>query len=157
MENQILYTEVDNSGNIMDPPVTLIKDNFEKVSSTWLADRTFVEVDNNIPTLNDNQFKSYSGFSQKDNGTISKDWEITTLSHDDAVKLWVHRYRGFLLKDSDWTQGVDSPLTDSQKSEWVTYRQALRDLPASVPNPLTSESQINWPTAPNEPEYQSGE
>jgi len=157
MENQILYTEVDDSGNIMDPPVTLIKENFENVNSTWMADRTFVQVDNNLPTLNENQLKNYSGFSQKDDGTISKDWEISTLSHDEAVSLWIHRYRGFLLKESDWTQGLDSPLTDSEKLEWATYRQALRDLPANTPNPLISQSQIDWPTAPNEPEYQSGD
>jgi len=32
---------------------------------------------------------------------------------------------------SDWTQMPDSPLTDSKKQEWATYRQQLRDLPES--------------------------
>ena len=32
---------------------------------------------------------------------------------------------------SDWTQMPDSPLTDSKKQEWATYRQQLRDLPSS--------------------------
>ena len=32
---------------------------------------------------------------------------------------------------SDWTQMSDSPLSESKKQEWATYRQQLRDLPIS--------------------------
>ena len=39
--------------------------------------------------------------------------------------------RNELLAASDWTQMPDSPLTDSKKQEWATYRQELRDLPSS--------------------------
>lgn len=39
--------------------------------------------------------------------------------------------RNARLKTSDWTQMPDSPLTDSKKQEWATYRQQLRDLPSS--------------------------
>ena len=35
------------------------------------------------------------------------------------------------LLASDWTQFNDSPLSDAKKQEWATYRQALRDLPAT--------------------------
>lgn len=35
------------------------------------------------------------------------------------------------LLASDWTQFNDSPLSDVKKQEWATYRQALRDLPAT--------------------------
>ena len=44
------------------------------------------------------------------------------------------------LLESDWTQGADSPLSSSKKTEWATYRQALRDLPTADP--------IVWPTEP---------
>ena len=37
-------------------------------------------------------------------------------------------HRNNLLNQSDWTVSVDSPLSDSKKAEWKTYRQALRDL-----------------------------
>lgn len=47
-----------------------------------------------------------------------------------------------LLKNSDWTQTVDAPLSDSKKAEWATYRQALRDLPAS-------ENPNDFPTPPS--------
>jgi len=52
--------------------------------------------------------------------------------------------RNILLQESDWTTSTDSPLTDEQKAEAVTYRQALRDLPAQdgFPN-------IAFPTKPD--------
>jgi len=44
--------------------------------------------------------------------------------------------RNVFLKGSDWTQTVDAPLTDEQRAAWATYRQALRDAPASwTPGP----------------------
>ena len=49
-------------------------------------------------------------------------------------------YRNNLLAQCDWTQAADSPLSDSKKDEWKTYRQKLRDLtktaaPKSGPPP----------------------
>ena len=38
--------------------------------------------------------------------------------------------RNELLKESDWTQLNDCPLSASKKQEWATYRQELRDLPS---------------------------
>lgn len=49
------------------------------------------------------------------------------------------------LAKCDWTQGLDSPLTDIKKQEWATYRQALRDLPSNTVDP----SDISWPSLPN--------
>ena len=37
--------------------------------------------------------------------------------------------RTTLLAESDWTQMADTALSTEKKAEWVTYRQALRDLP----------------------------
>ena len=48
------------------------------------------------------------------------------------------------LTESDWTQLPDAQLSDSKKAEWVTYRQALRDLPATASDP----SNPTWPTEP---------
>ena len=36
------------------------------------------------------------------------------------------------LRYSDWTQMADSPLSDSDKASWASYRTYLRDLPASL-------------------------
>ena len=57
------------------------------------------------------------------------------------------------LADCDWTQAADSPLSDSKKAEWKTYRPALRDLPSKttpkfLPNsPRLDES--DFPTKPS--------
>mgnify|MGYP003116644577 CR=1 FL=1 len=39
--------------------------------------------------------------------------------------------RNSLLQVSDWTQTVDSPLSDEKKAEWAAYRQELRDFPTT--------------------------
>tara|TARA_B110000977_G_C10778932_1_gene377782 strand:- start:200 stop:481 length:282 start_codon:yes stop_codon:yes gene_type:complete len=59
--------------------------------------------------------------------------------------------RNKLLVESDWTQVVDSPLTTANKTQWATYRQALRDLPASSsPTIDVDENLVNvtFPTKP---------
>ena len=53
--------------------------------------------------------------------------------------------RDTLLIESDWTQFTDSPLTDSKKTDWKTYRQALRDLPATEADPENA----TFPTKPS--------
>ena len=57
------------------------------------------------------------------------------------------RRRNELLSQSDWTQFADSPLSDTKKAEWATYRQALRDLPQQYPDAITNDD-IIWPTKP---------
>ena len=41
-------------------------------------------------------------------------------------------HRDTHLAQCDWTQYSDSPLTDTKKAEWATYRQKLRDLPSTA-------------------------
>ena len=43
----------------------------------------------------------------------------------------MRKIRDSLLAASDWTQMPDSPLTDDERAAWATYRQALRDAPAT--------------------------
>ena len=62
--------------------------------------------------------------------------------------------RSLRLDDSDWTQGNDSPLSNSKKTEWATYRQTLRDLPASKDAATRKamskdENHSDWPTEPS--------
>ena len=57
----------------------------------------------------------------------------------------LRHYRDTLLRESDGTQFTDSPLTDSKKTEWKTYRQSLRDLPATESDPENP----TWPTMPS--------
>lgn len=61
--------------------------------------------------------------------------------------------RNFKLRDSDWTQTVDAPLTAEKKEEWATYRQALRDFPSGKTKqsefPTDDYGQIIWPSEPS--------
>jgi hypothetical protein len=60
----------------------------------------------------------------------------------------IRRERRTRLYQSDWTQFVDSPLSDEKKAEWAAYRQALRNLPQSQPN-LDDPAQVVWPDEPS--------
>ena len=73
----------------------------------------------------------------------------------DAIGPWLLRKkRDQLLVETDVKVLPDSPMTDSKRDEWKTYRQALRDLPASS-NPRINnqeeldESSVSWPTQPS--------
>ena len=74
----------------------------------------------------------------------------------DEIKLQqIRNIRSGLLLQSDWTQGNDSPLTNSKKAEWRTYRQQLRDFPATVDlsqiqydENLRVVLNVSWPEKP---------
>jgi hypothetical protein len=42
-------------------------------------------------------------------------------------------HRNSLLKQSDWVVLPHSPITGSKLDEWITYRQALRDISNQIP------------------------
>ena len=56
-----------------------------------------------------------------------------------AERMRLHRDR--LLKESDWTQVADAPV---DRQAWATYRQALRDFPAT----WTSGPTVDFPDTP---------
>ena len=64
----------------------------------------------------------------------------------DVVDPWDEgrRRRNSLLANSDFTQLADAPLDSGEKAAWATYRQDLRDLPATYPDYNT----VVWPTQP---------
>jgi hypothetical protein len=70
----------------------------------------------------------------------NKVWVLNT----DQAALQIRNTRTSLLTQCDWTQATDSPLTASVKQQWITYRQALRDITKQSTFPTT----VTWPTAP---------
>ena len=64
------------------------------------------------------------------------------MSNNDVNLMLSERHN--LLVDSDWTQLPDSPLTDAEKQAWATYRQQLRDFPAT----WTLGETANFPDPP---------
>ena len=64
--------------------------------------------------------------------TIPNEWLI------ERMKLQRNR----LLAQSDWTQTADNPI--SNKAAWATYRQQLRDFPAT----WTPADTVEFPDSP---------
>jgi hypothetical protein len=47
------------------------------------------------------------------------------------------------LKETDWTQLADSPLSDEEKKTIATYRQSLRDLPQTYSDSDEGTAKLN--------------
>lgn len=52
--------------------------------------------------------------------------------------------RNQLLRDTDFTQLPDYPVTEAQRAEVKAYRQTLRDIPEAIEDP----SKFVWPVMP---------
>ena len=79
------------------------------------------------------------------NVTSAADNEAAYRANVDAqAGTSVRAERDQKLIASDWTQMADSPLSDSDKTAWATYRQSLRDLPTASGFPHT----MTWPEEP---------
>lgn len=68
---------------------------------------------------------------------------------------FLRQHRNKLLAESDWTVMADSPLSETKKTEWKTYRQALRDITKTAKPKMNSSysyldpSSITFPTKPS--------
>ena len=77
--------------------------------------------------------------------------KIAELDAAEPMRL-LREERFRLLSECDWAQGADVP--NSIKTAWQTYRQQLRDLPASA-SPKLDEfyeldlSSVTWPSKPS--------
>jgi hypothetical protein len=69
---------------------------------------------------------------------MGNDNEVTDQIYLERLRYW----RNGELARTDWTQVADSVC---DKTAWATYRQALRDLPASNSDPR----KIELPSAPS--------
>ena len=110
----------------------------------WKPDSKYVIIGN-----------SYSGLDWKSSDTKPTESEVTAkiTELNDAEPMRLLRVeRDKLLTDCDWTQSRD--ITLSNDADWKTYRQELRDLPASASPTLDSDgnlkmSSVTWPTKPS--------
>ena len=71
---------------------------------------------------------------------------LNTLFDDGDIldEWWIERMRNHrdrLLVESDWTQVADAPV---DQQAWATYRQALRDFPAT----WTAGPEADFPDTP---------
>lgn len=67
------------------------------------------------------------------NAKISRDNELAIIG--------LREKRNKLLQESDWTQVADAPV---DRTAWATYRQSLRDLPATAKDIFNP----TWPVKP---------
>ena len=77
--------------------------------------------------------------------------KISELDAAEPMRL-LRKERNSLLNKTDWTQNDDVP-TETQ-TKWQTYRQQLRDLPATAsptldPMQETGINNVSWPTEPS--------
>jgi len=98
----------------------------------------------------------YSGIEWLDSGQTKPtekeiNDKISELDSPEPMRL-LREERTNRLKECDWTQFPDVP--DATRTAWQTYRQQLRDLPASA-SPKLDEiyeldlSSVTWPTKPS--------
>ena len=73
--------------------------------------------------------------------------EITRLEKLEPMKI-LRTERNELIAATDWRATIDYQGTD--QAEWLTYRQALRDLPATAEPKLENGglTNVTWPEKP---------
>ena len=92
----------------------------------------------------------YANLVGDDKPTESEiDTEVTRLNNAEPMRL-LRVERNERLTKTDWRASSDLTLADA----WKTYRQALRDLPASASPKLDSNynldsTSVTWPTEPS--------
>ena len=95
----------------------------------------------------------YSDLNWQDSSTKPTeseiDAEVTRLNNAEPMRL-LRVERDARLTACDWRASSDLTISDA----WKTYRQALRDLPASASPSLDSNydldlTSVTWPTEPS--------
>jgi len=84
----------------------------------------------------------YSGFTWQDNGPAPTeaeiDAEVTRLNNAEPMRL-LRVERNARLSETDYMALSDTTMTDA----WKTYRQQLRDLPASATPKLDAQGNLD--------------
>ena len=116
-------------------------------SSFW----TFYDDEENIDSYDSLEWDSGNTATAPTKDEIQA--EITRLDSVERFTL-LRRTRDRLLTESDWTRLDDNGLSSDKKTEWATYRQALRDLPFTADPKLDEaydldQSTVTWPTKPS--------
>ena len=99
----------------------------------------------------------YSGLQWLDSGTAPTeseiDAEVTRLNNAESMRL-LRVERDKRLTACDWIITMHKELGTNIPAAWKTYRQSLRDLPASASPSLDASGELDltsvtWPTEPS--------
>ena len=110
------------------PYETSVRDGVEQVDGKWFT-----------------KFVVGPVFTDNDEGTAAEQETAYRARIDATVGAAVREERGRKLAACDWTVLTDSPLTTAKKTEWKTYRQALRDITSAEGFP----HDVTWPSEPS--------
>ena len=113
----------------------------------WNGSSGEIEYNDGKANLGITSIGIYSQAETTFNNEIQRQKDLGDASVSQSSFLWekLRSERDSLLLFSDFTQLGDIGLSDSKKAEWVTYRKALRDLPANTSDPANP----TWPTKPS--------
>jgi ABC-type enterochelin transport system ATPase subunit len=123
------------------------------------SDKTYasilmLDIGESIPCVMDAAFrqrlKDHTASRLVPEETIQDKYADFTLAHNLVI---LRNERNTRLTDSDLFGLADYPFSsDVVKQEWFTYRQALRDITTTYPNPVTDDDDnligITWPSKP---------
>lgn len=73
---------------------------------------------------------------------ITQNWEYKTEWLEENINNKIQKY----LRESDWTQLLDSPITQEEQKEWAEYRRKLRLVKYQETYPYA----VQWPEEPKE-------
>jgi len=82
-------------------------------------------------------------------------WPLNTTNEpaktQEQLEQALREMRDVLLKESDWTQMPDCPLSEEVKNDWRIWRQEMRDITATVSYPLENTVQLPIPPETGRP------
>jgi len=153
------YIKIDASGNRVGADAIYVSNNIFQImgersdfTDAELTEAGYASVIDSIRSYNngDSAVDIVPGdIVKNEDGTFTQQWSETEITAAEKRLRFLEVTRGFYLVNSDWTQAADSPLSDADKALWVTYRQALRDLPAAITwDDIKGADDIVWPVKP---------
>lgn len=101
----------------------------------------------NKPEITAKQELQRLHFSKEDESFVWN-WEVVTHDQEHLFNYCIRFRRDAELRDSDWTQTLDAPLSAEKKAEWAAYRTALRNLTNLYPD-VDPTTEIEWPVRPS--------
>ena len=113
----------------------------------WDGSSGEIEYNDGKANLDITSIGIYSQAETTFNNEIQRRKDLDDEYLNSSTFLWMklRSERDNLLLSSDFTQLGDIGLSESKKTEWINYRQALRDLPANTSDPANP----TWPTKPS--------
>lgn len=154
----MFYAKLDASGAVEQYPYTLSdlrRDNpqtsFGRSIDADAAEAFGCVVVTPVDPPTEDHTKNVERSAQQVDGAWQEQWIQTDATADEITERTTYssnavRFdRDKRLSECDWTTMTDSPLASDKKTEWATYRQALRDVPGQSGFPFT----VTWPTEPS--------